>query len=508
MRALVSVSDKRGGVDFARELVALGYELFSTGNTKSAIAAAGIPVHSVSDLTGFPEILDGRVKTLHPAIHGAILARRDLASHMQTLADHGIVPLDIVVVNLYPFAATIAKPDVTYAEAIEQIDIGGPAMIRASAKNHASVLPVVSPDDYDALVDALRAGQVTAEFRRMLAAKAYAHTAAYDATIANYLAPEVAPGLPAVLSIDVPLTRVLRYGENPHQAGALYGSFDAQFEVLHGKELSYINILDIAAIQELIEEFTPHDGVALAIVKHTNPCGVAVGKTPLEAWQKAFATDTEAPFGGVIALNAEVDLPLATAIDEIFSEIIIAPSFAPDALALLQQKKNRRLVRARATISTDTRALVHSVPGGYLVQQPDRELPRGEIWNCVTTRQPTPQEQTALQFAWRVVKHVKSNAIVYTAHDRTLGIGAGQMSRVDSARVAVEKAGRAGLSLAGCVMASDAFFPFPDGVETAAAAGVTAIVQPGGSVRDDDVIAAANRLGVTMICTGRRHFRH
>jgi phosphoribosylaminoimidazolecarboxamide formyltransferase / IMP cyclohydrolase len=300
----------------------------------------------------------------------------------------------------------------------------------------------------------------------------------------------------------------LRYGENPHQAGALYGAFDDIFQVLHGKELSYINILDIAAIQELIEEFDPSEGVALAIVKHTNPCGVALGATPLEAWQHAFATDREAPFGGVIALNAPLDLPLAQAIDEIFSEIIIAPAFDPDALALLQQKKNRRLVIAKRAIAADQQALVHSVPGGFLVQQPDRELPRGESWNCVTQRQPTADELTALRFAWRVVKHVKSNAIVYTAPNRTLGVGAGQMSRVDSARVAVEKAGRAGISLQGCVMASDAFFPFPDGIETAVAAGVTAIVQPGGSMRDDDVIAAANRLGVAMICTGRRHFRH
>ena len=508
MRALISVSDKRGVVEFAAQLVALGYELFSTGNTKHAIASAGVAVRSVSDLTQFPEILDGRVKTLHPAIHGAILARRDLASHMETLAAHGIVAIDLVVVNLYPFADTIAKAGVTDAEAIEQIDIGGPAMIRASAKNHASVLPVVSPADYVAVIDALRSAAVTTEFRRSLAAKAFAHTAAYDATIASYLAPAVVPGLPAFLSIDVPLSRVLRYGENPHQAGALYGEFDAQFQVLHGKELSYINILDIAAIQELIEEFNEHDGVALAIVKHTNPCGVAVGATPLEAWQKAFATDTEAPFGGVIALNATVDIALAQAIDEIFSEIIIAPAFAPDAFALLQQKKNRRLVVANGRISDNQCPQVHSIPGGFLVQQPDRELPRGEVWQCVTTRQPTLREQTALAFAWRVVKHVKSNAIVYTAEDRTLGIGAGQMSRVDSARVAVEKSIRAGLSLQGCVMASDAFFPFPDGVETAAAAGVTAIVQPGGSVRDDDVIAAANRLGVAMICTGRRHFRH
>ncbi len=505
MRALVSVSDKRGVVEFAAQLVSLGIAIYSTGNTKAALAAAGIPVESVSALTNFPEILDGRVKTLHPAIHGAILARRDMASHMQTLIEYGIAPIDLVVVNLYPFAATIAKPDVTDAEAIEQIDIGGPAMIRASAKNHASVLPVVSPDDYQSIIDALRNDAVTPQFRRALAAKAYAHTAEYDAMIANYLQSDE---FPKQLIATAPLSRMLRYGENPHQQGALYGTFDEQFEVLHGKELSYINILDITAVQELIEEFDPADGVALAIVKHTNPCGVAVAPTGVEAWHKAFATDREAPFGGVIAVSATLDLPLAHAIDEIFSEIIIAPDYTPDALALLMQKKQRRLVKAHGRISTHTGLQIHTIPGGYLVQQPDREIPRGEVWNCVTTRQPTADEMAGLQFAWRVVKHVKSNAIVYAGRDRTLGVGAGQMSRVDSARVAVEKAGRAGLSLVGSVLASDAFFPFPDGVETAAAAGVTAIVQPGGSVRDAEVIEAANRLGVAMIFTGRRHFRH
>lgn len=506
MRALLSVSDKRGIVELARGLAALGVELFSTGNTKAAIAGAGILVKSVSDITNFPEILDGRVKTLHPAIHGGILARRDLASHMQTLGDLGITPIDIVVVNLYPFAATVAKAGVTEAEAIEQIDIGGPAMIRASAKNHAAVLPVVSPDDYPILLAALQNDALTPVFRRQLAAKAYAHTAQYDATIASYLTREEI--FPPVLVASAPYTRPLRYGENPHQRGALYGSFDEQFQVLHGKELSYINILDICAVQELIEEFPAGEGVALAIVKHTNPCGVAVAPTGVEAWQKAFATDREAPFGGVIAVNAPVDLALAEAIDEIFSEIIIAPDFAPAALDLLMQKKQRRLVKAIGTISTDHGLVMHTIPGGFLVQQPDREVPRGESWSCVTQRQPTDQEYKALQFAWRVAKHVKSNAIVYTATDRTLGVGAGQMSRVDSARVAVEKAQRAGLSLDGSVLASDAFFPFPDGIETAAQAGVTAIVQPGGSVRDADVIAAADRLGIAMICTGRRHFRH
>ncbi len=506
MRALLSVSDKRGVVELATGLVALGFELFSTGNTKAAIAAAGIPVKSVSDITQFPEILDGRVKTLHPSIHGAILARRDLTEHMQRIADLGIIPIDIVVVNLYPFAATIAKANVTDAEAIEQIDIGGPAMIRASAKNHSAVLPIVSPDDYPEVLAALQTNSVTPQLRRTLAARAFAHTAQYDANIAAYLTRDEV--FPPVLVASAPLSRMLRYGENPHQNGALYGTFDERFHVLHGKELSYINILDICAVQELIEEFHSSEGVALAIVKHTNPCGVALAPTGVEAWQKAFATDREAPFGGVIAINARVDVSLAQAIDEIFSEIIIAPDFDPDALTLLMQKKQRRLVKSTAAIATDQSLAIHAIPGGFLVQQPDREIPRGEIWDCVTARKPTAEELLGLKFAWRVAKHVKSNAIVYCASDRTLGVGAGQMSRVDSARVGVEKAQRAGLSLVGSVLASDAFFPFPDGVETAALAGVTAIVQPGGSVRDADVIAAANRLGIAMIFTGRRHFRH
>lgn len=506
MRALLSVSDKHGIGEFAAQLVDLGIELYSTGNTKAAIAAAGVAVKSVSELTNFPEILDGRVKTLHPAIHGAILARRDLATHMETLATHGIHPLDLVVVNLYPFAATIAKPGVQDADAIEQIDIGGPAMIRAAAKNHASVLPVVSPTDYPAIIAALRTGGVDHTMRRMLAVKAFAHTASYDATIAHYLAGD--DMFPTELIVQSTKTRTLRYGENPHQQAALYGDFDARFQVLHGKELSYINILDINAVQELVEEFASSGEVAVAIVKHTNPCGVALAPTGVEAWQKAFATDREAPFGGVIAVSAPIDLALAQAIDEIFSEIIIAPDFHADAYALLTQKKQRRLVKVQQPISGDQTLQIHTIPGGFLVQQPDREVPRGEVWQCVTARQPTDAERAGLEFAWKVVKHVKSNAIVYAAADRTLGVGAGQMSRVDSARVAVEKAQRAGLSLHGSVLGSDAFFPFPDGVETAAQAGVTAIVQPGGSVRDADVIAAADRLGITMIFTGRRHFRH
>jgi phosphoribosylaminoimidazolecarboxamide formyltransferase/IMP cyclohydrolase len=445
------------------------------------------------------------VKTLHPAVHGGILARRDSDAHQQELERHGIAPIDMVVSNLYPFAATVARPDVTLEEAIEEIDIGGVALTRAAAKNHEHVLIVVDPDDYTEVLAALREERVTPELRRRLAAKAFAHTAAYDAAITGYLAGEP---LPQTLAAAWPQAQRLRYGENPHQAAALYGDFGAFFEQLHGKELSYINILDISAAQELVEEFGPADGVALAIIKHTNPCGVGIGETALDAWEMAFATDREAPFGGIIALNAPVDEPLARRLNEIFTEIIVAPGFAPEALALLRKKRDRRLMRALRPISGGAAPLLHSVPGGVLAQQPDRAPLSGEEWQVVTRRAPTPEEERALRFAWRVCKHVKSNAIVYAASNRTLGIGAGQMSRVDSSRLAVWKAGNAGLSLAGSAVASDALFPFADGVEAAIAAGATAIIQPGGSLRDAEVIAAADSAGAAMVFTGRRHFRH
>jgi len=505
VRALISVSDKRDLDQFASGFQALGIEIFSTGNTARRLAELGVIVQSVSKLTGFPEILDGRVKTLHPGVHAGILARRDLPAHMQALSDHEIQPIDIVVVNLYPFHETIARPDVTLEAALEQIDIGGPAMVRASAKNHPAVLVVVDPGDYPLVLAALQNDQVTPELRRRLAAKAFAHTAAYDAAIAAYLSDEL---FPETLPIAFHKAQNLRYGENPHQSGALYGDFGSFFEQLHGKELSYINILDIAAIQELIEEFDPHEAATLAIVKHTNPCGVGTGATPLQAWEKAFATDQAAPFGGIIALNQTLDIALAQAIDEIFSEIVIAPDFAPDALKLLRTKKNRRLMRSLRSVNAERGLLLHSVPGGVLAQQPDRAPLANEPLNIVTRRAPTDTELQALRFGWRIVKHVKSNAIVYTTADRTLGIGAGQMSRVDSSRVAVWKAQQAGLSLQGCAVASDALFPFADGVETAAAAGATAVIQPGGSVRDAEVIAAADQLGMTMVFTGTRHFRH
>lgn len=505
MRALISVYDKSGVVDFARTLHKLGVELISTGNTQRLLAEAGIPARAVAEVTGFPEILDGRVKTLHPAIHAGLLARRDNPAHLAQLAEYGLAPIDLLVVNLYPFQQTVARPGVTLDEAVEQIDIGGVALLRAAAKNFAHVLPLVDPADYPATVAALREGHAPPELLRRLAAKTFAHTAAYDAAIAAYLAQDA---LPDTLTLAWPKAQPLRYGENPHQQAALYGAFHSLFAQLHGKELSYNNILDTGAAAELIEEFPAAEAAAIAIVKHTNPCGVGTGATLLEAWDKALATDREAPFGGIIAANRTMDVELARAIAEIFTEIIIAPDFAPEALALLQKKKNLRLLRALRPVSTAPELVLRSVPGGVLVQEADRSPLAAEEWRVVTKRAPTPDEERALRFGWRVVKHVKSNAIVYAGPDRTLGVGAGQMSRVDSSRLAVWKAQNAGLSLQGSAVASDALFPFADGVEAALAAGATAIIQPGGSVRDDEVIAAADAAGAAMVFTGRRHFRH
>ena len=505
MRAMVSVSDKSGLAAFAQGLAATGVEIFSTGGTLRALEQANVQAHSISALTNFPEILDGRVKTLHPAVHGGILYRRDDAAHQTQIAQHGIDPIDLVVVNLYPFAQTIAQPDVTLDAALEQIDIGGPTLLRAAAKNFADVLVVVDPADYTTVLDALQKGQLDLDFRRRLAAKAFAHTAGYDSAIATYLQTDQ---FPDTLPLAWRKAHDLRYGENPHQPAALYGSFFDFFEQLHGKELSYINILDIAAAQELIEEFDPAEGCALAIIKHTNPCGVGVGATQIEAWERAFATDQEAPFGGIIVVNQPLELELAEQIGKLFVEIVIAPGFTNDARNALSKKKNVRLMRVREPVSHNHALLLHSVPGGVLVQTPDRAPLADEPFEVVTERAPSDDEVQALRFAWRVVKHVKSNAIVYSAADRTLGIGAGQMSRVDSSRIAVQKAQHAQLSLQGSVIASDALFPFPDAVEVAAAAGATAVIQPGGAVRDQEVIDAANRAGLAMVFTKRRHFKH
>jgi phosphoribosylaminoimidazolecarboxamide formyltransferase / IMP cyclohydrolase len=503
-RALLSVSDKTGLIDFARGLHEQGVELLSTGGTAKAIAAAGIPVREISDYTGFPEMMDGRVKTLIPKVHGGLLFLRDDPKHQFQAAEHGILPIDLVCVNLYPFEETVAKKGVTLEEAIEQIDIGGPSMIRSGSKNHRSVTVVVDPADYPRVLDAMKSGngETTPELRARLAVKAFATTGAYDRAISSYLDNESAPG--ETLSLEFALAGRLRYGENPHQSAELYGGFFDYFEKLHGKELSFNNILDITAATRLIGEFAKP---TVAILKHTNPCGVGSDDNLTEAWEKAFATDRAAPFGGIIIANRPVDETLARAISEIFSEVIIAPEFTAEARALLQKKKNLRLMRLLQEIPAADRD-IRSVIGGLLVQDADVADRAGLEKKVVSARPPTKEEIEAMEFGWKVVKHVKSNAIVYAGKDRTLGIGAGQMSRVDSSRIAVWKAGEAGLSLKGSVVCSDAFFPFPDGLIAAAEAGATAAIQPGGSVRDPEVIAAANERGVAMVFTGTRHFRH
>jgi phosphoribosylaminoimidazolecarboxamide formyltransferase/IMP cyclohydrolase len=502
-RALISVSDKTGLLDFAKGLAGFGVEIISTGGTAKALQKAGIAVVEISAFTGSPEILDGRVKTLHPKVHGGLLYLRENAEHTATAAEHGIAPIDLVVVNLYPFEATIAKEGVTLAEAIENIDIGGPSMIRSASKNYQSVTVVTDPADYPSVLEEMKAegGATSAKLREQLAVKAFATTASYDRAITNYLGGGQAGGH---YSIDLPLEQRLRYGENPHQQAELYGSFGDYFEKLQGKELSYNNILDITAATKLIAEFAKP---TVAILKHTNPCGVATDADLKAAWDKAFATDKQAPFGGIIIANRPVDAALAKAISEIFSEVIIAPDFDAEARIVLQKKKNLRLMRLLRLPEVNERD-ARAVLGGVLVQDSDDAGIEELEHNVVSARPPSKSEIEAMEFGWKVVKHVKSNAIVYASADRTLGIGAGQMSRVDSSRIAVWKAKEAGLSLKGSAVCSDAFFPFPDGLIAAAEAGATAAIQPGGSVRDEEVIKAANEHGVAMVFTGIRHFRH
>ena len=503
-RALISVSDKTGIVEFARKLVAQGVEILSTGGTAKALQDAGVATMEVSQFTGSPEILEGRVKTLHPRIHGGLLYIRGNAHHEEQAKAHGIRPIDMVVVNLYPFEATIAREDVTLPEAIEQIDIGGPSMIRSAAKNYQSVCVVTDPADYSAVLEDMKeeSGGTTLVLRERLAIKAFATTASYDSAISCFLNREQQTC--SRFRLEMPLEMRLRYGENPHQQAELYGDFESYFEKLQGKELSYNNILDISAAAALISEFSKP---TVAILKHNNPCGVGSDPDLREAWEKAFATDKQAPFGGVIISNQPVTLELAKAICEIFSEVIIAPNFDAEARSLLQKKKNLRLMRVLKPLVQSGRD-IRSVLGGLLVQDSDTaDLPELEH-KVVTARPPTKAEIEAMEFGWRVVKHVKSNAIVYASADRTLGIGAGQMSRVDASRIAVWKAGEAGLSLKGSVVCSDAFFPFRDGLIAAAEAGATAAIQPGGSMRDAEVIQAANEKGVAMVFTGIRHFRH
>jgi phosphoribosylaminoimidazolecarboxamide formyltransferase/IMP cyclohydrolase len=511
-RALLSVSDKTGLVPFAQTLAAAGVELISTGGTAKALRDAGLAVKDISEHTGFPEMLDGRVKTLHPKVHGGLLYIRGNATHETAVKEHHITPIDLVVVNLYPFEATVAKPDVSLHDAIENIDIGGPSMLRSAAKNHDSVTVIVDPADYAEVARQIAAdGNTTLELRRQLAAKVYARTAAYDAAIAVHLQKEFSAdknALPLTLTVSAPLVQPLRYGENPHQTAALYGKFHDFFRQLHGKELSYNNILDLTAATALIAEF--RDEVpTLAILKHTNPCGVGQGANLREAWDKAFATDKQAPFGGIIAVNQPLDGAVAAAIAEIFSEVIVAPEFSAEALAILQKKKNLRLLQIiKSPLAAQPWDIRSVGADSYLLQQRDLKVTGVADLKIVTKRQPTAAELKAMLFGWRVVKHLKSNAILYCGEGRTLGTGAGQMSRVDASRIAVWKAGEAKLSLQGSVVCSDAFFPFPDGLIAAAEAGATAAIQPGGSVKDPEVIAAADERGIAMAFTGTRHFRH
>jgi phosphoribosylaminoimidazolecarboxamide formyltransferase/IMP cyclohydrolase len=521
-RALISVSDKTGLIEFARGLVSHGVELVSTGGTAKALKDASLNVMDVSELTGFPEMMDGRVKTLHPKVHGGLLAIRDNKHHSAAMGIHGIRPIDLLVVNLYPFEATVAK-GAGYDDCVENIDIGGPAMIRAAAKNHADVAVVVEPEDYAPLLAELgtHGGATTLALRKKLAAKAYARTASYDATISNWFARELNDPAPSFRAFGGRLAEALRYGENPHQSAAFYRSPDMRAGVatarqVQGKQLSYNNINDTDAAYECVAEFDPKRTAAVSIIKHANPCGVAEGASPTEAYAKALACDSTSAFGGIVALNRTLDAEAARAITEIFTEVIIAPDATDEAIKIVAAKKNLRLLLAGAL--PDPRAdglTVKSVAGGLLVQSRDNATVDEMQLKTVTKRAPTAAELDDLRFAFRVAKHVKSNTIVYAKDRATVGIGAGQMSRIDAARIAARKAEDAAkeLKLAapltkGSVVASDAFFPFPDGLLAAIEAGATAVIQPGGSVNDDKVIAAADEHDVAMVLTGTRHFRH
>ncbi len=513
-RALFSVFDKTGLVEFGRGLADLGVELVASGGTADALRNAGLDVVEVADLTGSPEMLGGRVKTLHPKVHGGILAQRDLEQDRRDMADNDIAPIDLVAVNLYPFEQTVANPDVSLADAIEKIDIGGPSMMRSAAKNQAYVAVAADPADYPAILEELRKGGLCGETRARLALKAFERTAAYDAAISAYLAAQSsrdsgdAGGFPSTLSVDMPLSKLLRYGENPHQRAALYGNFLQIAEPLHGIELSYNNVVDVQAALALIGEFDAEAEATVAILKHSTPCGVGSADDPTSAYRRAFETDPESPFGGIIACNRPFDLELAEAVDEIFTEVLVAPGFSDDALALLKKKKNRRLLRFHSDRIDRTQLDWKRVYGGMLLQEPDAAFESIAACQVATQRKPTEDELRALAFNWKVAKHAKSNSIVFGLADRTLALGGGATSRVDAIHQAVAKAGRVGLDLSGSALASDAFFPFPDGLEAAVAAGATAVVQPGGSVRDDEVVAAADRLGIAMVVTGVRHFRH
>ncbi|KZK93731.1 MULTISPECIES: bifunctional phosphoribosylaminoimidazolecarboxamide formyltransferase/IMP cyclohydrolase [unclassified Pseudovibrio] len=521
-RALLSVSDKTGLVEFAKALSERGVELISTGGTRKTIAEAGLPVKDISEVTGFPEIMDGRVKTLHPMVHGGLLSIRDDAEHVAAMDEHGITGIDLLCVNLYPFEDTVAS-GADYANGVENIDIGGPAMTRAAAKNHAYVTTVVDPADYAAVVVALDThnGQSPIALRKKLAQKAFARTAAYDAAVSNWMAEQIDEAAPDYRAIGGMLNEVMRYGENPHQAAGFYVTGEkrpgvATARQVQGKQLSYNNINDTDAAFELVSEFDPARTAAVAIIKHANPCGVAEAPTLKEAYEKALACDPVSAFGGIVALNGTLDADAAAEITKIFTEVIIAPDATEEAIELVAKKKNLRLLLTNGLSDPRAKGLfVKTVSGGLLVQDRDSGVVDDLDLKVVTKRAPSDQELADLKMAFRVGKHVKSNAIVYVKDGATVGIGAGQMSRVDSARIAARKAEdaaeTAGLAeplTKGCVVASDAFFPFADGLLSAAEAGATAVIQPGGSMRDDEVIKAADEAGLAMVVTGMRHFRH
>ncbi|MBO1087414.1 MULTISPECIES: bifunctional phosphoribosylaminoimidazolecarboxamide formyltransferase/IMP cyclohydrolase [Enterococcus] len=508
-RALISVSDKTGVIDFAKGLRAAGIEIISTGGTKTALEDAGIETISIDEVTGFPEMMDGRVKTLHPKIHGGLLGRRDSESHMAAMEKEAIQPIDVVCVNLYPFKETILKPETTEADAIENIDIGGPSMLRSAAKNHAFVTAIVDPLDYEVvLAEIQQEGQTTLETRRKLAAKVFRHTAAYDALIGQYLTEAVGEKEPENLTLTYTRKQDLRYGENSHQEAAFYqAALPTSYSIasavqMHGKELSFNNIRDADAALRIMREFTEPTVVAL---KHMNPCGIGSGETIFSAWEAAYAADPVSIFGGIIVLNREVDLVSAQAMTQLFLEIIIAPSYSEEALAVLKMKKNLRLLQVDfSNVEGNANEMV-SVLGGLLIQQDDNAMEEPESWTVVTDRQPTKEEQAAMVFAWKAVKHVKSNAIVVANQQQTLGIGAGQMNRVGSVKLAIEQAGDKAETAA---LASDAYFPMDDSVEYAAKHGIKAIIQPGGSIKDQASIDMANKHGIAMVFTGVRHFRH
>ena len=527
LTALISVSDKTGVVDFARALAGLGVRLVSTGGTARLLADVGLEVTEVAEITGSPEMLDGRVKTLHPRIHGGLLARRDLPEHMAALSEHGIGTIDLLVVNLYPFAQATARPDCTLEDAIENIDIGGPAMLRAAAKNWADVAVLIDPADYARVLGELREGAISRRTKFMLARKVFAHTAAYDGMISNYLGTLVEGAeeqvsavparepFPATYTVQLAKTQDMRYGENPHQSAAFYRDASpaagllAGWTQLQGKALSYNNIADADAAWECVKTFDAPGSTAAAcvIVKHANPCGVAVAAGPAEAYAKAFKTDPTSAFGGIIAFNRPLDGVAADAVSRQFVEVVIAPAFSPEARGVFAAKPNVRLLEVPLATSTNTLDYKR-VGGGLLVQSPDAKNVSPSELRVVTKLAPTAAQMDDLLFAWKVAKFVKSNAIVFCADGMTLGVGAGQMSRVDSARIASIKAGNAGLTLAGSAVASDAFFPFRDGLDVVVDAGAACVIQPGGSMRDDEVIAAADERGIAMVFTGTRHFRH